>query len=338
MHQGKIFPQISSRLTKLDTLGTWKVRFDIGRMSYTVDPGVYALGQPTIHSPILVTANYKLTFDALRSAIPDLTAWILVLDTDGINVWCAAGKGTFGTANLFKHIEQYQIAELVSHRELILPQLGAPGICAHEIQKISGFRVIYGPILARDIPAFMAQGKKATPAMRIKTFHWQERMVLVPIETVHGMTRMFWLLMLMFFLSLLLHYHNMQLGLMIGLKCMATLLSAFFVAVTLTPLLLPYIPGRALTIKGWNIGMLWVCILGIIQYHNMPFTWLEFGGLASIGLAITGFCAMEFTGATTYTSLSGVKKEMRWAVPMQLMLLILGWISWCASNIGYVVS
>ena len=66
-------------------------------MSYTVDPGLYALGKPDDSSPVLVTANYKMSFDRLREALPERDAWILVLDTKGVNVWCAAGKGTFGT-------------------------------------------------------------------------------------------------------------------------------------------------------------------------------------------------------------------------------------------------
>lgn len=69
-------------------------------MGYTIDPGLYALGNPDESSPVLVTANYKLTFDRLRQSLPKLDAWVLVLDTKGINVWCAAGKGTFGTGEV----------------------------------------------------------------------------------------------------------------------------------------------------------------------------------------------------------------------------------------------
>ena len=66
-------------------------------MRYKVDPGLYAVGRPTVESPVLVSANYKLSFDRLRSQLTGLDAWMLVLDTHGVNVWCSAGKGTFGT-------------------------------------------------------------------------------------------------------------------------------------------------------------------------------------------------------------------------------------------------
>ena len=65
-----------------------------------------------------VTANYKLSFDALRSQLADLDAWILVLETNGINVWCAAGKGTFGTDELVHRIRECQLEKVVKTRNL----------------------------------------------------------------------------------------------------------------------------------------------------------------------------------------------------------------------------
>ena len=127
-------------------------------MNYKVDPGLYALGCPDDKSPVLISANYKLSFDTLRSALKGRHLWILVLDTDGVNVWCAAGKGTFSTAELVRRIEFSRLEEVVSHRRLIVPQLAAPGVAAHEVKKLSGFKVTYGPIRAADLPAFIDCG------------------------------------------------------------------------------------------------------------------------------------------------------------------------------------
>ena len=69
-------------------------------MRYRVDPGLYSLGNPDSSSPVFVSANYRLSFNALRGSLKNSNCWILVLDTKGINVWCAAGKGTFGTEEL----------------------------------------------------------------------------------------------------------------------------------------------------------------------------------------------------------------------------------------------
>ena len=161
-------PLVSADLTAADRRGTLKVRWSIGRMNYTVDPGLYALGTPDGDSPVLVSANYKLSFDRLRSTMTGRSAWILVLDTKGVNVWCAAGKGTFGTDELVKRIKAARLTEVVNHRRLILPQLGAPGVAGQVIPKETGFRVVYGPVMAEDLPAFLDAGRKATPEMRRK--------------------------------------------------------------------------------------------------------------------------------------------------------------------------
>ena len=73
-------------------------------MNYTVNPGLCRVGNPDDASPALVTANYKMSFDRLRKELSGLDAWIMVLDTKGINVWCAAGKGTFGTEEAVRKI------------------------------------------------------------------------------------------------------------------------------------------------------------------------------------------------------------------------------------------
>ncbi len=177
-------PQVASKLRWQDRWGATKARWGVGRMDYAIDPGLYALGNPDRESPVLVSANYKMSFDRLRSALPGRDAWILVLDTKGINVWCAAGKGTFGTEELAKRIETSGLKEVVSHRSVIVPQLGAPGVAAHTVKKLSGFGVRYGPINAEDLPAYMDAGFKATHKMRLKTFPLRERAVLIPIELV----------------------------------------------------------------------------------------------------------------------------------------------------------
>ncbi len=112
-------PLVSALISWSDRWGTVKARWGVGRMHYAVDPGLYALGQPHSDSPVLVTANYKMSFDALRCALPGRDAWLLVLDTHGINVWCAAGKGTFGTDELVASIRNSGLEQVVAHRLLV---------------------------------------------------------------------------------------------------------------------------------------------------------------------------------------------------------------------------
>ncbi len=300
-------------------------------MTYTVDPGLYALGNPDRSSPVLVSANYKLTFDRLRQALPGKNFWVLVLDTKGVNVWCAAGKGTFGTEELVERIKLSGLEKVVDHRELILPQLGAPGVAAHLVKKLSGFKVIYGPILAKDLPAFLDAGKKATPEMRRKSFPAWERTVLIPIELVHVLKPLVFLLPALFLLGGLSGGGTFwQNALTHGLFAAAALVLSVIMGAVLTPLLLPYLPGRAFALKGFFLSILGVIFL-LVVLTGRGMNWagiLERLAWVLLVPSLTAFLAMNFTGASTYTSLSGVKKEMRWALPLEIGGASLGLVLW----------
>ena len=151
------------------------IRLGIKRYSFSVKPGLYALGDPSSEDPVLVSANYKLTFDHLRASVRNRNLWILILDTRGINVWCAAGKGTFGTEELIDKIKKTGLLNKVRHRKMILPQLGAPGVEAHKVQANTGFRILYGPVMAKDIPEYLDTGFKTTDRMRKKEFPLKKR-------------------------------------------------------------------------------------------------------------------------------------------------------------------
>jgi acetyl-CoA decarbonylase/synthase complex subunit gamma len=148
--------QVATVWTNRDLFSTMIVRWSIGRMNYNVSPGLYAVGKPDGDSDVYVSCNFKLSFDHLRRALHGMNVWILVLDTKGINVWCAAGKGTFGIQELVFRIKVEQLEKVVSHRKIIVPQLGATGVSAHKKKEAGGFKVIYGPVKASDIPAFVA--------------------------------------------------------------------------------------------------------------------------------------------------------------------------------------
>lgn len=327
-------PRISSTLSGADYRGTIKARWGVGRMRYTIEPGLYALGNPDEHTPILVTANYKMSFDRLREALPGRDAWILVLDTNGINVWCAAGKGTFGTEELVRSIESSGLAQTVVHRELILPQLSGPGIAAHLVKKLSGFKVIYGPINATDLPAFLDAGLKATPEMRLKTFDIRERTVLIPVELVSTLKWVLIILPLFFFVGGLGGQTGFWSGALdYGLFAIIALLSAVIAGAVLTPILLPWLPGRAFSLKGMAMGLITAIILTALRPENLNNWQGRIETLAWFLLipAIAAYLAMNFTGASTYTSLSGVKKEMKWAVPVEIAAGAAGLFLWFGS-------
>lgn len=312
---GKV-PQVNTILSRRDIWGAWKNRWGINRMGFRVNPGLYAVGSPDENSPVVVSANYKLSFDQLRKNLTGWNVWILVLDTKGINVWCAAGKGTFGTNELINRINMVKLNQVVKHRNLILPQLGAPGVSAHMVAKFAGFRVIYGPIRAEDLISFLENGLKATKEMREVHFTLKDRAVLVPIEIVHGAIPLAIILLILVLLSVV--PPDGPGGLV---KILSGALTAFIpflggaiTGIILMPLILPWIPGRAFSWKGWLLGFIWATY---VNFAPLTFPdWLSSAAVFLIIPAFSAYFALNFTGSTPYTSLSGVKKEMKIAVPL----------------------
>jgi hypothetical protein len=308
---------VRTRLEPADQLGAFLVRCNIGRMNYRIAPGLHAIGNPDPESPVLVTANYKLTFDRLRQELTGQNLWLLVLDTAGINVWCAAGKGTFGTDELVGRIDAVRLPEIVRHRNLILPQLGAPGMAAHEVRRRSGFRVIYGPVRACDLPAFLAAGMQAAPEMRRVRFPLTERLAVVPVELV------IWFKYLAA-ITVILCGAAAAAGRGWSQTTGIILLSlATYLAGTLAvPGLLPWLPGRAFAIKGALLG---VMLAGTCQLAGAfaPGPW-EAAGWWLMMIAGTSFLGMNYTGASTFTSQSGVQHELRFAFPVQMTGLAAG--------------
>lgn len=309
--------QIDTKLTLGDHLGACKARWGIGRMHYLVPPGLYALGTPDADAPVLVTANYKMSYDILRRTLHGRHLWLLVLETFGVNVWCAAGKGTFGTGELLTQIKATNLAGVVSHRQLILPILGAPGVAAHEVVKQSGFTVRYGTIRAADLPAYLDNGLVTTPAMRELTFTFYERLVLLPVEIVHALKSAAIFTLLLFLLG------TFTGGSASAGRLILAYLGALGSGIVVGPLLLPWLPGRSFALKGAIVGLLWslLCYRLLGTGWNMAQTLAAFLALP----ALSAFYTLNFTGCTTYTSPNGVKKEMRLAMPvMGLALLISG--------------
>lgn len=293
------------------------VRWGIGRLSYLVPAGIYAIGQPSGQDPVIVTANYKMSFDIVRNQLAGRNVWILVLETYGVNVWCAAGKGTFGTAELVRRIHETGLSRLVSHAQVLVPVLGAPGIAAHEVRRQCGFTVRYATVRAEDLPEYLDNGMVATPRMRQLTFSWRERLVLVPVEIMLSVKPLFLIGLLLLALPFLLGFPSA------GVLMLAAFYAAALIGLALTPLLLPWLPGRYFSLKGAVAG------LALVAGYLLVAPRLELGLLSTLAAclilpAVSAFYALNFTGCTPFTSISGVKKEMRIALPLMAGSIVLG--------------
>jgi hypothetical protein len=317
------FTHIDSMWSAADRSGAIRCRLSRFRMKYSVAPGLYALGRPGESSPVIVSANYKLSFDVLRRDLAGIDCWILVLETRGINVWCAAAEGTFGTEELVARLGRTRVAEVVKHRELTLPQLGAVGVKAHVVQEQTGFRVRFGPVRSQDLPSFLASGI-ASPAMRRVEFALHDRLLLVPMELGESLKRF----LIFAFVALL--YAGLAPGgvvlqrAWVGIWPLFALgLAAVFSGSVLVPVLLPWVPFRAFTAKGWVTGAL---VNGVLLHgaelakgmdpYRLVACWIFFPAAA-------GALALCFTGATTFTSPSGVRREVTRAMPFFLVAAIL---------------
>lgn len=346
-------PQVSTKLVFEDYIGTVKVRWLINRDNYRVEPGLYAVGSPTEMSDVYVSANYKLSFDHLRKNLDGLDAWVLVLDTKGVNVWCAAGKGTFGTYELVNRIKSTKLDQVVKKRRLIVPQLGATGVSAYQVKELTsnlnhnfnkgtlpnpaenksfqasalhvntGFNVVFGPVRASDIKEFIGNGYKTTKEMRKVTFRMSDRLKLVSVDIVYARYKLAAAFALFFILSGL---NNSGISFTQaydkGLTAIANVTLAYFTGILLTPIFLPYIPFKKFAFKGLITGLILSAIL--LYIGKLGDDVFEIAAWFLLLPAISSFMAMNFTGASTFTSLSGLKKEMRISVPIQISFAIIG--------------
>lgn len=354
-------PIVSTNWNFRDRMGAVKVRWLIGRNNYRVEPGLYGVGNPTDSSDVFVSANYKLSFDYLRKNLDGLDAWILVLDTKGVNVWCAAGKGTFGTQELVNKIRSTHLDRIISHRKLIVPQLGATGVSAYKVKELTtrdfkeenlaepplpydfkdidkgfkvnrGYQVIFGPVRAADIKLFLQNNYKTTEEMRKVAFSFTDRLKLIPVDLVYARYRLLAAFAVIFLISALspegILFKQM---LEKGIPAISKITMAYVTGIVITPLFLPYIPVRMFAFKGLISGI----ILGLFLFvfSMMGNTILEILSWFLLLSGISSFMAMNFTGASTFTSLTGVKKEMRTFVPIQISFAGFGLIMLTLNNL-----
>lgn len=306
----KIFPT-TNRLTAHNRWDHFLARVGWKRGEHRVEPGLYAIGSPTPESPVFVTANYTLSFDALRTSLPGVDAYLLVLDTKGINVWCAAGKGTFGTDEIVHRVFVTGLKDVVNHRKLILPQLAGPGVAAHEVKQRTGFWVEYGPVRASDLPEYL-KTHQATPEMRRVRFSLRDRLVLIPVDVTQSFPWMLLAAAILYFVG----------GWVSSLAAVMTV----FAGIVLFPILLPWLPTHNFSTKGFILGGLMAFSFAAAAFVGNPDSawWRQvLLGLQYLLIMppVTAFITLNFTGSSTFTSRTGVRKEIFSYIP------VMAWMS-----------
>ena len=312
--------KLETRLRVSDHLGALALRFGIGRNNATISPGLYFTGNPGADSPVLVTANYRLTVDALRRKLASISTWVLIIDTGGINVWCAAGKGTFSAQNISNTLNRSDLDRLAPSAPLVLPQLSASGVNANELASLIGRRILFGPVYARDIPPFLESGFRKDASMRIVRFTTPERAVLVPVELTHAvkLQGVALLLSLIFALPATTGFISR------ALLYAAYLEGSLLAAIALFPLLLPFLPGRFFSVKGTVLHILWSTQFFFVARQHLAGVGFLFVSLVLLAGGTAAYLTMNFTGSSTFTSQRGVEREVRKSIPLILISSVTG--------------
>ncbi len=311
--------QVAERLVHRVTLRTlvldlWLLFFRMIPPYPRVRTGLYAVGDPTSTSPVLVTGNYSLTVRRLVRAIDGhADAWVLVADSAGINVWCAAGGGFFTSDKVIAAVESSRLEDVVAHHTLILPQLCANGVDGWRIRRELGWRVRWGPARASDIPAYLTAGCNKTDAMRWVRFPLVDRLEMVTVALG------FYALLIL--LPVLFLWREMFAPIAISMVG----LSYFYAVVH------PWLPGRDGLYK--SIPLALIALAGLFAYttllHPLPALDLYRWAIGLTGLSV--FTGAELQGMSPL--MRGEQANWRWEALIGLVLaaayvlvpLVLGW-------------
>jgi ubiquinone/menaquinone biosynthesis C-methylase UbiE len=275
-----------------------------------IDPGLYKSGNPDKTSPIIVTANYEFTYIKVMRDLKGLDAWVLCVDSNGINVWCAARGNDFGNNQLIEAVEATGLQEITEKKTLILPQLSAGGVATPELQKKPNefpFRVVFGPVWSKDLPEFIKNRPARKPdTMKLAKFTLKHRFRGFITHTSFLIRKIFMLpLIALFLISVVLN--------MIGLFDKFWWAGELLLWIVLSNFLITFLFPiskftRRFIYKGIFFGTLNSIALGVLTYyiHNSIvymllniafFFWVSF------------FSTMSLSGYTMATSPSEIQEE-----------------------------
>lgn len=248
----------------------------------STEKGLRTFGNPDENSPVFVTSNFDLTVKRVSKHLKNLDCYLMVAESKGINVWCAACGGIFNAHSIISAIKISKIGEKVKHRTLILPQLSAPGVDTELIKKETGWRCRWGPVYTKDIPKYVENGFKKTETMRLAKFDLIDRLDA-------GIGSLFFFFVLIAASLLIFQRFWLDEFVILGLSLFFLMFGCY-----------PYILGRS----GW-IKVLWCEALLILGYLIYIFIFKE-GPLINLfygGIVIVLLIGIEFGGiAPTYRS------------------------------------
>ncbi|MFQ5351885.1 MAG: hypothetical protein ACE5D3_02290 [Candidatus Binatia bacterium] len=301
---GTPWPQTSAhpqplRIGWLDYLKAAISWIDAFKRTYVVEPGLYYTGDSyDPAAPLLVTCNYRLTVFLLLRRLRAHPVRLLVVDTDGINVWCAAGKGVFGNQSILAQLDRYDRALLTEEKwlTLLLPKFAMAGVDLRGLRR-ERVRPIIGPLYAKDLPAYLdnppfrdRSDERVVFGLQMRGFSW-----------LPGFKQMFgWsLLLVMVFMAA--HW-------LWGSSVPVGLFAISLFIATAYPFLFPYLPGDGFAPKGLFLGaatvagLVLAATLGLFPATSLPASVL-------FALATALLFGLSYTGNSAVSNYTKVRKE-----------------------------
>lgn len=275
-----------------------------------IEPGIYQSGNPDTNSPILVTSNYQFTFIKVMRDIKKIDAWVLVVDSNGINVWCAARGPDFGNKQLLEAVEVTDIKNLTSKKTIILPQLSAGGVSVPELPKKTDkfpFNVIYGPVWSKKIPEYLEKRPARKPDnMKLAKFSLTHRLRAAVTHTTFLIRKIFvYPLLALIILSIILMVFNSNVNLIWVGEIALSIIATNFIIAVLFPL---SNFSRRFIFKGIFFGIINTIIIGGILYLlHQSYIYALWN--ASFIFWVTFFSTMSFSGYSMATSPREIQAE-----------------------------
>jgi hypothetical protein len=284
---------------------------------FNIKTGLYYTGNEyDVTAPLLVTANYHLTVWSVWRRIRRFKTRILVIDTDGINVWCSSGKGKFCSEEIIRQIELYPL-ELLSQDEkieLILPKLSLSGVRLSDLRS-KGIIPVIGPVYAGDIPAFLNEKPYRDCNEQIFRFDLLDRIfTLVPS----------WVQIVTYSIDAMLVLGILHLWLQTGIWWQVLPISLLL---TTTYILgFPYLPTRSFVYKGMSLFLLAAIIFYAFIYHGTSNVFQTIFYLSYIA-GFSVFFGLYYTGNSGVSNYSIVKRETVLFLPLAVLFLLVSLVS-----------
>lgn len=291
--------------------------------TYAIEPGLYYVGERyDRNAPLLVTSNYHLTVFTLLRHVGSLNVRLLIVDTDGINVWCAAGKGKLSNAAIEEELAHYERGLLTGEPwlTLVLPKLAFAGVDIRGLRE-EKIRPLIGPVYAKDLPAYLSQKKLTSQTDDHVVFGFLSRLFtwLPGFLQAMGYT-----------LAPVLVLVVAQGGWVSDAPLV--LLGVSAVTATLYPLLFPFIPGRRFAVKGlWLAALLGLGLAGLYGVGMLETS--VFVPTLLFTIASGMFFGLAYTGNSAVSNYSRIRAETASFLPIEALFYVASFVAFVSFGV-----